>query len=152
MFVGQPKYLDRVGERARDRLVDEHGLTGREDRPDLFQVLSPVDAQDHDHIDLLQQFIDRVDDLHAQFGNGSHLRLQQFHALRDIRAASGITGHHGHVGQFSGRLRIIDDLRPRQRVCIQADDAGFQWHGPLIRTHTSGQCRNDASCYQDELN
>ena len=54
---------DGIGQRAGDRLVDEHRLVRLEDRPHLLQVRPAVDAFQQDHIHLLQQGVDRIDDL-----------------------------------------------------------------------------------------
>ena len=61
-FLGEPDDLDRVGQRAGERLVDEDRLVRPEDRPDLLQVRPAVDAlQEHD-VDPRQQVVDRTDD------------------------------------------------------------------------------------------
>ena len=128
---GQLEDRDRVGQRAGDRLVDEHRLVCLEDGPRLFEVRPAVDALQQHDVDLRQQLVDRADDRHPELvAQVLGVARHPVAARRDVRAAAGIGRHDANAGQLGLRARGVQELRERDHVRgIQADDAGSEGLG-----------------------
>src|SRR5665213_3588448 len=67
---------DRINQRSRERLVNKDRLACLEDRPNLIQMRTAIDAFQQDDIHFLQQVRDRSDNLDAHFAvSYTHLTL-----------------------------------------------------------------------------
>ena len=105
-LLGEPDDLDRVGQRAGERLVDEDRLVRPEDRPDLLQVGPAVDALQEHHVDPRQQVVDRIDDLDLELV--AQLRGEAGDAVAargDVGTPPGIRGDDPDPRQVALRLR-----------------------------------------------
>ena len=126
---GEVEDRDGVGQRAGDRLVDEHRLAGLEHGPRLLQVRPAVDALEQHDVDLRQQLVDRADDLDAV------LLLQVARIARhavaaggDVGAAAGIGGDDPHAGELGPGMFGVQELGECDHVRrIEADDPGLEW-------------------------
>src|SRR6185312_6396351 len=130
-LLAQPEDLDRVGQRAGAGLVDEDPLAGREDRRDLFQVRTSVDAFQQHGVDFGQQGRDRVDDFNAIFlAQLLGETLDPVTARSDVGTAARIGGHDLHARELAAGLRIVQDAGKGDDVRgIEPDDADADRRG-----------------------
>ena len=80
---------DDVGERARNRLIDEDRLTGLQHRQDLLEVHAAVIGLEHHEVDLRTKLLDRIDDLDAHALEASGIFRHALGALGDVLATLG---------------------------------------------------------------
>ena len=119
---------DRVGQRAGDRLVDEHRLACPKDRPRLLEVGPAVDALEQHDVNTGEQLIDRADDGHTEFvAQLLRIARHSIMACGNVGASTRIGRHDADSGQLGFGLRCIQELSKRNHVRgIQPDDAGSQ--------------------------
>ena len=101
---------DRVGQRAGDRLVDEHRLVRLEDGPRLLEVRPAIDAFEQHDVDAREQLIDRVDDRHAEFvAQLLRITRHSIAACGQVGAPAGISRHNANAGKL--RLGVLAHSR-----------------------------------------
>ena len=120
----QPKDLDRVGQGGGQRPADVDGLAGPQHRLDLLQMSPAVEAHDQDGVALRQELVHGIDERDLVGLDVLRPLRQLADALLDVRAAGGIGRDHADAGQVPGGLRIVEELRERNRlVVVQPQDA-----------------------------
>ena len=124
MFLRQFVDNDGVGQRTRDRLVDEQWLAGLYHRNSFLQMNPPVHALEQHHVNFFQQLWNRIDDFDTHSAQLPGEFADAIAAGRNVRAAR-ISGHDSDACVVAGGLRVVEDFRKRGHVrSVQADHAG----------------------------